>query len=245
LNRFLFAARSLRRDLRAGELTLLALAIAIAVGALAAVGLFSERMRVALGQEARQILGADLVLSSDRIPAAELDAKAREAGLTFTRTVVFPSMVGSGDALRLGSIKAVGPGYPLRGQVQLMGGAGEAVAATDIPAPGSVWLDDALMATLAVKPGDIVTLGSSKLRVEAGIAFEPDRGASFVNFSPRVMLRLDELEATGLVQPASRVTWRLLVAGEPRAVARFQSALTKDGLPRGQRIETLQAGRPA
>ena len=244
MNRFLFAARSLRRDLRVGELTLLALAIAIAVGALAAVGLFSERMRVALGQEARQILGADLVLSSDRMPAADLDIQAREAGLTFTRTVVFPSMVGSGDALRLGSVKAVGPGYPLRGQVRLTKGAGEAVAATDIPAPGSVWLDDALMATLAVKPGDMVTLGASKLRVEAGIAFEPDRGASFVNFSPRVMLRLDELDATGLVQPASRVTWRLLVAGEPSAVARFQSALTKDGLPRGQRMETLQAGRP-
>jgi putative ABC transport system permease protein len=241
LNRFLFAARSLRRDLRAGELTLLALAIAIAVGVLAAVGLFSERMRVALGQEARQILGADLVLSSDRMPAAELDAQAREAGLTLTRTVVFPSMVGSGDALRLGSIKAVGTGYPLRGQVQLMRGAGEAVAATDIPAPGSVWLDEALMATLAVKPGDMVTLGSSKLQVEAAITFEPDRGASFVNFSPRVMLRLDELEATGLVQPASRVTWRLLVAGDPRAVDRFQSGLT---LQRGQRIETLQAGRP-
>jgi len=244
LNRFLFATRSLRRDLRAGELTLLALAIAIAVGALAAVGLFSERMRVALGQEARQILGADLVLSSDRVPAAELDAQAREAGLTFTRTVVFPSMVGSGDALRLSSVKAVGSGYPLRGQVRLSRASGETTPASDIPAPGSVWLDDALMATLAVRPGDVVTLGSSKLRVEAGIAFEPDRGASFVNFSPRVMLRLDELEATGLVQPASRVTWRLLVAGEPRAVARFQSALTKDGLPRGQRIETLQAGRP-
>ena len=220
------------------------MAIAIAVGALAAVGLFSERMRVALGQEARQILGADLVLSSDRMPAAELDAQARDAGLTFTRTVVFPSMVGSGDALRLSSVKAVGPGYPLRGQVRLSRASGETTPASDIPAPGSVWLDDALMATLAVRPGDMVTLGSSKLRVEAGIAFEPDRGASFVNFSPRVMLRLDELEATGLVQPASRVTWRLLVAGEPRAVARFQSALTKDGLPRGQRIETLQAGRP-
>jgi putative ABC transport system permease protein len=244
LNRFLFAARSLRRDLRAGELTLLALAIAIAVGALAAVGLFSERMRVALGQEARQILGADLVLSSDRMPAAELDAQAREAGLTFTRTVVFPSMVGSGDALRLGSIKAVGPRYPLRGQVQLSQAGGETHVATDIPAPGSVWLDDALMATLAVKPGDTVTLGASKFRVEAGIAFEPDRGASFVNFSPRVMLRLDELEATGLVQPASRVTWRLLVAGDSRAVDRFQSTLTGPGLPRGQRIETLQAGRP-
>ena len=244
MNRFLFASRSLRRDLRAGELTLLALAIAIAVGALAAVGLFSERMRVALGQEARQILGADLVLSSDRMPAPELDAQAREAGLTLTRTVVFPSMVGSGDALRLGSVKAVGPGYPLRGQVRLSRARGETTPATDIPAPGSVWLDDALMATLAVKPGDTVTLGASKFRVEAGISFEPDRGASFVNFSPRVMLRLDELDATGLVQPASRVTWRLLVAGEPRAVARFQSALTKDGLPRGQRMETLQAGRP-
>ncbi|NBS96732.1 MAG: ABC transporter permease, partial [Betaproteobacteria bacterium] len=241
MNRLLFAWRSLRRDLRAGELTLLALAIAIAVGALAAVGLFAERMRVALGQEARQILGADLVLSSDRMPAAELDAQARQAGLQLTRTVVFPSMVGAGQTLRLSSVKAVGEGYPLRGQVMLSAADGATVAATAIPAPGSVWLDDALMATLALKPGDFVTLGESKLRVQAGIALEPDRGASFVNFSPRVMLRLDDLAATGLVQPASRVTWRLLVAGDPLAVARFQSSLK---IERGQRIETLQAGRP-
>ena len=241
MNRLLFAWHSLRRDLRAGELTLLALAIAIAVGALAAVGLFSERMRVALGQEARQILGADLVLSSDRMPAAALDAQAREAGLQLTRTVVFPSMVGAGQTLRLSSVKAVGEGYPLRGQVMLSVASGATVAATAIPAPGSVWLDDALMATLALKPGDFVTLGESKLRVEAGIALEPDRGASFVNFSPRVMLRLDDLAATGLVQPASRVTWRLLVAGDPKAVTRFQSSLK---IERGQRIETLEAGRP-
>ena len=241
MNRLLFAWHSLRRDLRAGELTLLALAIAIAVGALAAVGLFSERMRVALGQEARQILGADLVLSSDRMPAAALDAQAREAGLQLTRTVVFPSMVGAGQTLRLSSVKAVGEGYPLRGQVMLSVASGATVAATAIPAPGSVWLDDALMATLALKPGDFVTLGESKLRVEAGIALEPDRGASFVNFSPRVMLRLDDLAATGLVQPASRVTWRLLVAGDPKAVTRFKSSLK---IERGQRIESLEAGRP-
>ncbi len=245
-----FAWRCLRRDARAGELTLLAMAVAIAVAALAAVGMFSERMRVAIGDEARQLLGADLVLTADREPSAALDARAVAAGLRVTRTVVFPSMVGTGQTFRLGSVKAVGTGYPLRGKILLQtaldgkASPGETPplgAALGIPSPGTLWLDEALLATLGVKLGDSVTLGESRMRIEAGIVLEPDRGASFVNFSPRVMLRLDDLAATGLLQPASRVTWRLLVAGEPGAVETFRAGLK---IERGQRIETLQSGRP-
>ena len=238
MNPFAFAWRTLLRDLRAGELSLLALAVAVAVGALAAVGVFSERMRVAIGQEARQMLGADLVLSADREPAREIDARAEALGLRTTRTVVFPSMVGAEKGLRLSSVKAVASGYPLRGQLSL---SRPERTADGIPSPGTVWLDEALLTSLGVAVGDWVRLGEARFRVEAGIALEPDRGASFVNFSPRVMLRMEDLPSTQLVQPASRVTWRLLVAGAPNALAQFRAELRPE---RGQRVESLDAGRP-
>jgi putative ABC transport system permease protein len=57
------------------------------------------------------------------------------------------------------------------------------------------------------------------------------------------MLALDDLAATGLIQPGSRVTYRLLAAGERSAVAGFESWV-KSRLRAGQRMETLEAGRP-
>jgi putative ABC transport system permease protein len=79
---------------------------------------------------------------------------------------------------------------------------------------------------------------------------EPDRGAGFVNFAPRVMLSERDLAGTGLIQPASRVTYRLAVAspgGNDDVVARYtewaQARIKADGL-RGMRVESFASGRP-
>jgi putative ABC transport system permease protein len=75
------------------------------------------------------------------------------------------------------------------------------------------------------------------------IAVEPDRGAQFINFAPRVMLNLADLAATELIQPGSRVTYRLLVAGEGGAVGSYRDRITPL-LKRGQEIDTLEEGQP-
>ena len=70
------AWRLLMRDLRAGELTLLAVALIVAVAGATTVGFFTDRVGLALNRQANQLLGADLVLSNDReLP----DEFAREA----------------------------------------------------------------------------------------------------------------------------------------------------------------------
>jgi putative ABC transport system permease protein len=91
--------------------------------------------------------------------------------------------------------------------------------------------------------GDRIELGDRSFRVTRLVTLEPDRGASFVNFAPRVLIALDDLAATGLVQPASRVSWRLLVAGSTQAVGRFEQRV-REFASQNLRIETVDNGRP-
>ena len=113
--------RSLWRDLRAGDLRLLIVAVALAVAALTAVGFFADRIKGGLQRDARQLLGGDAVVSSDNPPSAAFLDKARALGLQTVGTLGFPTMGRAADAQggasKLVALKAVAPGYPLRGQL--------------------------------------------------------------------------------------------------------------------------------
>lgn len=242
------AARMTQRDWRAGELRLLAAALLIAVAAVTSVGFFVDRLRLGLQQDARQLLGADVVLNSDQPIAASVRERAVAAGLRVAETVVFPSMaINAQDAGHnaLSAIKAVEPGYPLRGTLRVQTALGAPDEPTrDVPPPGAVWVDAQALHQLNARIGDRVRLGDSEFRIDRIIAIEPDRGAQFINFAPRVMLNLADLPATQLIQPGSRVTYRLLAAGDDAAAVRGFTAWLRDNLGRGQRLESLEGGRP-
>ena len=244
--------RTLWRDLRAGELRLLVVAVTLAVAALTAVGFFADRLQGGLQRDARQLLGGDAVVASDNpTPSAFVD-EARRLGLQVASTLNFPTMARApdarGGASKLVALKAVGPGYPLRGQLRTA--ARPEAAATDareIPAPGEAWVDAAVLEVLGLQPGDSLLLGDARLRVARVIVLEPDRGTGFVNFAPRVMVNEADLPASKLVQPASRVSYRFAVAGADAQVARFVAwagAEAKQPAVRGVRIESLESGRP-
>lgn len=244
--------RTLWRDLRAGELRLLIVAVTLAVAALSAVGFFSDRLKGGLQRDARQLLGGDAVLASDNPAPAVFAEKARALGLQAGATQTFPTMGRAADeqggASRLVALKAVSPGYPLRGQLLVSAtadGAGEPTR--EVPAPGEVWVDAAVLESLDLHLGDPLLLGDSRLRIARVLVLEPDRGAGFMNFAPRVMVRESDLAATRLVQPASRINHRLAVAGEGPAVKAFtdwaEAEMKRSGL-RGARIESLDSGRP-
>ena len=243
-----FSLRMFKRDARAGELRLLAAALVLAVAALSAVGFFTDRVSQALAQEANRLLGADLLLRADH-PWPEARAnEARSLGLRVAETRVFPSMarLGEGGESRsqLAEIKAVSAGYPLRGSLRIAPAANAADApAAEVPPPGAVWLDERLMTALAAKVGDVLQLGSLRLRVAAVLTQEPDRGLNFFAVAPRLMMNLADLEATQLIQPGSRVTYRLLLAGEAKPLARFRADVEKN-LGRGERIEDAENARP-
>ena len=111
------------------------------------------------------------------------------------------------------------------------------------PSAGSVFVDESLAQALGLKLGDTLTLGNAPFTIQRFILMEPSRGASFVNFAPRLMLSIDDLPATGLVRPGSRISHGLLVAGEAQAVSEFQDWL-QPRLGAGQNLENLEAGRP-
>ena len=238
------AGRMTVRDWRAGELRLLASALVIAVAAVTSVGFFVDRIRLGLERDARQLLGADLVISAD----APIGPPLRQGSeLRFADTVTFPSMALNADdpsLTTLAAVKAVGDGYPLRGTVRTRSMRdGADTPAGGIPAPGTVWVDPQALQALRTELGAPLKLGEKVFRIERVIAVEPDRGTQFINFAPRVMLNLADLPATELIQPGSRVTYRLLVAGETAAVRSYQQAVAPQ-LKRGQGIDSLEGGRP-
>lgn len=241
------ALRMTARDWRAGELRLLALALVIAVAAVTSVGFFVDRIRLGLERDATQLLAADLLLNSDQPIAAELRERAHARGLRTADTITFPSMalsVADPDRHALAAVKAVGDGYPLRGTLRVSATAGgPEVAAQSVPPPGTVWVDSQLLQAIGAQPGDAIRLGERQFRIDRVIAIEPDRGTGFLNFAPRVMLNLGDLAGTELITNGSRVTYRLLMAGERTAVSAFSAELGRQ-LARGQRIESLESGRP-
>jgi putative ABC transport system permease protein len=250
------AARQLARDFRAGELRLLVVAVMLAVAALAAVGFFADRINGGLARDARKILGGDAIVASDQPAPPVFAERARDLGLTIATTAVFPSMgrasESQGGASRLVTVKAVSAAYPLRGQLRVNAGPGTPdVSIAAAPEPGTAWVDPALLDALGLRVGDALLLGDSSLRIAKTILIEPDRGAGFLSFAPRVLMNEADLPATGLIQPASRVTYRLAVAAKSgtgdAAVGRWvQWAETqvKASALRGLRIESLANGRP-
>jgi putative ABC transport system permease protein len=249
------AWRQAWRDLRAGELRLLFIAVALAVAALTAVGFFADRLERGLARDARQLLGGDAIVASDQATPSVFETEAKRRLLSVATTTSFPSMAratdAQGGATRLVAIKAVSAAYPLRGRLLLKREpGGRALDAAGAPDLGTVWVDEALLGALQLKLGDSLLLGDSPLKIDKIIAAEPDRGAGFMSFAPRVMMTHTDLAATGLVQPASRVTYRLAVASpvsrdaDVREFVRWAEAQIEQQGLRGVRVESMDNGRP-
>ncbi|WP_372826249.1 ABC transporter permease [Polaromonas sp.] len=244
--------RTLLRDLRAGELRLLIVAVTLAVAALTAVGFFADRLKGGLQRDARQLLGGDAVLRSDGVTPEAFVARARSMGLQATLTVTFPTMGRAreeeGGASKLVAFKAVPEGYPLRGNMRVAESleAGGAVTRA-IPAPGSAWADASLLDALGLQLGQTLLMGDAQFKLTQVIVQEPDRGGGFANFSPRVMINSADLAATGLIQPASRTNYRFAVAGADADVKTYLQWATREIKKaefRGVRIESLESGSP-
>lgn len=244
LNSSALAIRMLRREWRSGEIRLLALALILAVACVTSVGFLANRVDRALALEARQLLGGDLLLVSDHPWPDDVQREIERRGLEQAQTRTFPSMVSTAAAIQLTDVKAVTAGYPLRGRLRTAPDLNVADAETrEVPAPGSAWIDERLASALDVRVGDPLSVGQSTLRISAILTYEPDRGVNFFGVAPRLMINLDDLPATGLIQVGSRVRYQLLVAGSDPAVREFRAWLAPR-LARGERVEDGENGRP-
>ena len=238
------ALRLLARDWRAGELTLVAVAVVVAVASVTTVGFFADRVHQALSRQANQLLGADLVISGDRAMDVSYAAEAERRGLQVARMLRFPSMTTGGGQNVLAEVKVVTGGYPLRGDLRIADVQnGTDRRATEIPKAGTVWVDERLITRLQLQVGDVIEIGKSKLPIAQIITQEPDSAIGFINAGPRVMINDADVASTELVQVGSRIRYRVLVAGSPAAIADYRSWVTPKLAP-GQRVESIEDARP-
>ncbi len=249
MNFLKLSLRMLQRDWRAGELRVLVFALVIAVSGMTTVGFFADRVEMALAQESNQLLGADLLIISDHPITPHYADEATRSGLATSTVLKFASMTSNGDDNLLVEVKAVTDNYPLRGKLQLADTMNQIDSLHDthdantIPTPGTVWIDEKLMLRLSLKQGDQLDVGATQLTVDALITREPDYSVGFINLGPRLLFNAEDLDATKLIQPGSRITYHLLVAGEIEAVAQYRD-WAQTQLEAGQRIEGIRDARP-
>ncbi len=247
------ALRMLARDWRAGELTVLVFALILAVASVGTVGFFADRVKAGLSQQANLLLGADVLIAGDRPLPATFAGEAQRRGLATTPVLKFNSMVerksglgAEGGSPVLADVKAVAPGYPLRGAITFADGVPAAGApAQGIPARGEAWPDTRLAARLNVAIGDVLAVGEAPLKVTAIIVQEPEVASGFFAIGPRLLIHLEDVPATNLMQPGNRASHRLLVADMSR---RNQLdpylAWARSELKPGQRMENVRDLRP-
>lgn len=222
---FSLALRQLLRDARAGELRVLFFALLVAVTASTAIGYFGARLNGAMLLRATEFLGADLVLQGSS--AARPEQLQAAPTLQHARVVEFTSVIATDTGIQLSSIKAVDDQYPLRGELKSAAQAYGPQTAGDRPAPGEAWVEPRLLAALNLKIGDSIDVGQKTLRLSRVLTYEPDRAGNFYSLTPRVMINLDDLPATGIIQPGSRVTYRELWSGQPEALAAWRQTLAE------------------
>ncbi|KJK19227.1 ABC transporter permease [Pseudomonas sp. BIGb0427] len=238
---FPLALRQLLRDARAGELRVLFFALLVAVAASTAIGYFGARLNGAMLLRATEFLGADLVLQGSSPAAPEQISRGTALGLQHAQVVEFSSVIATDNGIQLSSIKAANDRYPLRGELRSAAEPYASETAGGGPAPGEAWVEPRLLAALELKIGDSIDVGMKTLRMSRVLTYEPDRAGNFYSLTPRVLINLADLEATGVVQPGSRVSYRELWRGEPEALASYRDAVSKN-LAANQRLQDSRDG---
>lgn len=235
------ACQQLLRDARAGELRVLFIALLIAVTASTSIGYFSSRLSEAMQMRASEFLGADLLLNGSSAATPEQITPGLALGLKHAQLVEFASVIATDNGIQLASVKAADSAYPLRGQLK----SAPALEAPDSvgrgPQAGEAWAEARLLLALNLNIGDQVEVGNQRLRLTRVLTYEPDRAGDFYSLSPRLLMHLDDLAATGVIQPGSRVSYRELWRGTPEQLASYSQAI-EPSLTAQQKLEDPRSG---
>lgn len=225
----MLSLRLLYRNLRSPEVKILGIATLMAVALVSSIALFTDRLERAMEAQSHAFIAADRLIRANKPTPPAWAQQAAESGLRTAKTTVFSSMVFNGDASHLASVKAVSDGYPLVGKLETRTapfGDEPATVHTHGPAPGEVWVEGRLFPLLQLELGDTIEVGEALLRVARVLVSEPDRGQGFLNFGARVLMHEHDLANTGVLQPGSRASYSLLLAGDESAIEQFLEALS-------------------
>jgi len=207
--------RLLHHELRKGELTIVFLAIVLAVATVFSLTGFSEQVKQALTTNSVNTLAADRVLRTSTPIPDEFKKEAERLGFGFAKKVLLNSMVFSGDKMLLSDVDAVTNGYPLRGEL-LVSTSGNLTETTAVNSPklGTVWVEQSLLGRMGISVGDTVEIGIAPFVIAGVTSNIPDKAFGSVFSNPSIIMHIDDLEKTELVQPGSRIFYKYLFSGE-------------------------------
>lgn len=212
---------SVRRDWRERDVRVVLVALIIAVATVATIALFAAQLQRTLVSSASSFLAADRQLEAENgreIPPDWL-TEAQSRGLETGRMVEFSTMVFGSGGFQLVSVKAVSDEYPLRGQIETQGAPDRP---RDLvrsgPPPGEVWINPRLLRLLELDIGDSLEVGNRNLKVSSLLVREPDGGFRLSALAPRVMMHVDDVTSTGVIQEGSRVEYVYLFAGDDTVI---------------------------
>jgi len=236
--------RMMWRDWRGGELSILVAGLIIAITSITAVGFFTDRIERGLNQQSAELIGADLVITSGESSVNRYSDEARKQGLITASLQTFRSVLLADGKPQLVEVKSVSDGYPLRGELRISDTAfGDDSATSKIPPRGAVWVEARLLQLLGIGLNDSIRLGKSTFVIEKLLRYEPDRAGDLFSVAPRVLMNTNDLAKTELIGIGSRITYRVLIAGDAEPVGVFRQKVGHT-LNRGEQILTLEDGRP-
>ena len=209
-------------EIRHGQLWPVSIALTLIIACVFALSALAERMEQVIVKQGKDALTADSVfVSANPIPQPLLDLTQVEQ-LESSQLTRFSTMAFSDNSMQLVTVKAVESNYPLRGEMILEGADN---AASNHVEPGELWLDERIFVQLEVEIGDNVTIGDANLTIKGRIAQEP--GLSFNPFQqmPAVLIHNNDVEATGAIQPGSRVSFRLFLNGDESKLKAAQDSI--------------------
>lgn len=238
-----FYLKLLIRQFRQSSIRLFCLAIAVACAVTFSISLLGDRIEQLFDMQAKEVLAADMVIQS----STELNEQQKQIiesfSLTEAKTLVFQSMANA-DATNqflLSSVKAVSEGYPLLGELQISKELyGETQAIQDVPSQGEAWVEDRVLNELKVDLNDFINVGEKTFKVTRVLVYEPDRGNSFYSFTPRILINWQDVAATQIVQPGSRVMYRYLFVGDENEINSLQQNLSST-LQLNQKFVTVES----
>ena len=200
------------RELKSGQLSIMFFALVLAVATVSSISLFTDRLEKALLAETQEFLGGDLKFESSDLIEDQAYEEINKLSLKSTEMALFASMLASKDNLQLASVKAVDQNYPLVGGIELQSNS-IIQYVKNPPKKGQVWLDSRLLDLLELKIGDIASIGDADFVVSYSIISEPDRASNPFAFAPRAIINMEDLEATNIIQPGSRVRFSTVYLG--------------------------------
>ncbi|MER8917436.1 ABC transporter permease [Mesorhizobium sp. M0761] len=246
---FRFSLREMRGGL-SGFLIFLA-CIALGVAAIGGVNSVAQAITAGVADQGQTLLGGDLRFQLNQRDATPAESTFLDRLGTVSHSANMRSMarLDDGSDQALVEAKAVDDAYPLYGALETAPQLGREDLFGEKSGVFGAAAPDLLFDRLNVEIGDRLKVGSATFELRARLVSEPDAVSDGFGFAPRLMVSMQGLAASGLIQPGSLVEnaykVRLPAGASEADLKAIQDRAASDFPEAGWSIRTRSNAAPA